>query len=225
MIVSTNTRQFRKTMNNIINYSYGFLDGVQDGKKIFLEKVGREVITALGQYIDINAKANPQALHHVYEWYRVGSPNARLFDIDFIVNKNGLALFSNFRQSRSMSADATTPFVNKAKIMEQGQTVTIRPKSGSVLAFESGGQTVFTRKPVTVTNPGGDEVQGSFEQVFDEFMLRYFKQSFIRASGLYDYIKRPTAFKKNIRQGSKVGRAKGVSTGFSWIANARIGVE
>ena len=159
-------------------------------------------------------QSNPQALHHVYEWYRVGSPNARLFDIDFIVNKNGLALFSNFRQSRSMSADATTPFVNKAKIMEQGQTVTIRPKSGSVLAFESGGQTVFTRKPVTVTNPGGDEVQGSFEQVFDEFMLRYFKQSFIRASGLYDYIKRPTAFKKNIRQGSKVGRAKGVSTGF-----------
>ena len=225
MIVSTNTRQFRKTMNNIINYSYGFLDGVQDGKKIFLEKLGREVITALGQYIDINAKANPQALHHVYEWYRVGSPNARLFDIDFIVNKNGLALFSNFRQSRSMSADATTPFVNKAKIMEQGQTVTIRPKSGSVLAFESGGQTVFTKNPVTITNPGGDEVQGSFEQVFDEFMLRYFKQSFIRASGLYDYIKRPTVFKKNIRQGSKVGRAKGVSTGFGWIANARIGVE
>lgn len=225
MIVSTNTKHFRKTMNNIVGYSYGFIDGVQDGKKIFLEKLGREVIAALGQYIDVNAKANPKALHHVYEWYRVGSPNARLFDIDFIVNKNGLALFSSFRQSRSMSADATTPFVNKAKIMEQGQTVTIRPKSGSVLAFESGGQTIFTKNPVTVTNPGGDEVQGSFEQIFDEFMLRYFKQSFIRASGLYNYIKRPTVFKKNIRQGSKVGRAKGVSTGFSWIANARIGVE
>jgi hypothetical protein len=225
MRVRTNTKQFAKTMNNIIDYSYGFLDGVQDGKKIFLEKMGRQVIAALGQYIDVNAKANPKALHHIYEWYRVGSPAARLFDIDFIVNKNGLALFSNFKQSRSMSADASRPFVNKAKIMEQGRTVVVKPKSGSVLAFESGGQTVFTRNPVTITNPGGNEVQGSFEQVFDEFMLRYFRQSFIRASGLYDYIKRPTAFKKNIRQGSKVGRAKGVSTGFSWIANARIGVE
>jgi hypothetical protein len=212
-------------MDNIIDYSYGFIDGVHKGKKVFLEKLGREVIAALSQYIDINAKANPKALHHVYEWYRVGSPAARLYDIDFIVNKNGLALFSNFRQSRSMSNDASEPFFDKAKIMEQGKTVVIKPKSGSVLAFQSGGDTVFTKKPVTVRDPGGDEVQGSFEQVFDEFMLKYFKQSFIRASGLYDYIKKPTAFKKNIRAGSKVGRPKGVSTGFSWIANARIGVE
>jgi len=225
VIVTTNTRHFKRTMDNIIDYSYGFIDGVHKGKKVFLEKLGREVIAALSQYIDINAKANPKALHHVYEWYRVGSPAARLYDIDFIVNKNGLALFSNFRQSRSMSNDASEPFFDKAKIMEQGKTVVIKPKSGSVLAFQSGGDTVFTKKPVTVRDPGGDEVQGSFEQVFDEFMLKYFKQSFIRASGLYDYIKKPTAFKKNIRAGSKVGRPKGVSTGFSWIANARIGVE
>lgn len=225
MRVVTNTRHFRKTMNNIIDYSYGFLDGVQDGKPIFMQKLGRGVIAALGQYIDVNAKSNPKALHHVYEWYRTGSPAARLFDIDFVISKDVLSLFSNFKQSRSMSADATTPFVNKAKIMEQGMTVTIKPKSGSVLAFESGGQSVFTPNPVTVTNPGGDAVQGSYERVFDEFMLKYFKQSFIRASGLYDYIKRPTVFKKNIRAGSKVGRAKGVSTGFRWIASARIGVE
>jgi hypothetical protein len=225
VIVTTNTRHFKRTMDNIIDYSYGFIDGVHKGKKVFLEKLGREVIAALSQYIDINAKANPKALHHVYEWYRVGSPAARLYDIDFIVNKNGLALFSNFRQSRSMSNDASEPFFDKAKIMEQGKTVVIKPKSGSVLAFQSGGDTVFTKKPVTVRDPGGDEVQGSFEQVFDEFMLKYFKQSFIRASGLYDYIKKPTAFKKNIRAGSKAGRPKGISTGFSWIANARIGVE
>ena len=109
--------------------------------------------------------------------------------------------------------------------MENGSPVLIRPKKSSPLVFESGGQTVFTKSPVLVRNPGGNEVVGSYEDVFDEFMLRYFKQSFIRASGLYDYIKRPTAYKKNIRAGSKVGRAKGKSTGFAWIANARIGVE
>lgn len=225
MIVKTNISQFKKTMNNVIDYSYGFIDGVNDGKTIFLEKLGRQVIEALGHYIDVNAKMNPKALHHVYEWYQTGSPSARLYDIDFIVNKNGLSLFSNFKQSRSVSTDSNAPFVNKAKIMEEGTPVVIKPKKSSVLAFESGSQTVFTRKPVTVRDPGGDEVQGSFEQVFDEFMLRYFKQSFIRASGLYDYISRPTAFKKDIRSGSKVGRSKGVSTGFKWIANARIAVE
>lgn len=225
MIVSFDFKKFQKTMNNVVDYSYGFIDGIEKGKPKFLEKLGREVIIALGQYIDLNARANPKAMHHVYEWYRTGSPASRLFDIDFVVNKNGLVLFSNFKQSRSMSADATTPFFNKAKIMEQGRTVVIKPKSGSVLAFEDGGQTIFTKKPITVRNPGGEEVQGSYEKVFDEFMVRYFKQSFIRASGLYDYIKKPTAFKKNIRAGAKVGRSKGVSTGFSWIADARIGVE
>jgi hypothetical protein len=225
MIVSFDFKKFQKTMNNVVDYSYGFIDGIEKGKPKFLEKLGREVIIALGQYIDLNARANPKAMHHVYEWYRTGSPASRLFDIDFVVNKNGLVLFSNFKQSRSMSADATTPFFNKAKIMEQGRTVVIKPKSGSVLAFEDGGQTIFTKKSITVRNPGGEEVQGSYEKVFDEFMVRYFKQSFIRASGLYDYIKKPTAFKKNIRAGAKVGRSKGVSTGFSWIADARIGVE
>lgn len=225
MKVVTNIRQFRKTMNNVVDYSYGFLDGVENGKTIFFQKLGRGVITALGQYIDINAKANPKALHHVYEWYRTGSPRSRLYDLDFIVNRNGLSVFSNFKQSTSMSGDSTTPFFNKAKIMENGTPVLIRPKKASALVFSAGGETVFTKNPVTVTNPGGNDVQGAYEQVFDEFMLKYFRQSFIRASGLYDYIKKPTVFKKNIRAGSKIGRAKGVSTGFTWITNARIGVE
>jgi len=225
MIVSFDFKKFQKTMNNVVDYSYGFIDGIEKGKPKFLEKLGREVIIALGQYIDLNARANPKAMHHVYEWYRTGSPASRLFDIDFVVNKNGLVLFSNFKQSRSMSADATTPFFNKAKIMEQGRTVVIKPKSGSVLAFEDGGQTIFTKKSITVRNPGGEEVQGSYEKIFDEFMVRYFKQSFIRASGLYDYIKKPTLYKKNFKAGSKMGKSKGIDTGFKWITNATIGVE
>ena len=225
MIARTDTKNFARTMNNILEYSYGFLDGIDKGKKIFLDNLGRGVITALGQYIDVNAKGNPKALHHVYEWYRTGSPSARLFDISHAVNKNGLSLFSNFRQSKTVSADATAPFYDKAKIMEQAKAVVIKPKGTGVLAFESGGETVFTKKPVVVRNPGGNEVRGSYEDVFDEFMLKYFKQSFIRASGLYDYISKPTVFKKNISAGAKTGKAKGVSTGFSWIANATVGIK
>lgn len=225
MIVTVNTKMFKKTMNNIIDYSVGFLDGAQQGKKVFLDRLGKDVIFALGQYIDVNARANPSALHHVYEWYQTGSPEARLFDIDYTVSNLGLSFNSKFRQSRSTSVDSNTPFYNKAKIMEDGIPVVIKPKRNSVLVFEDGGQEVFVKKPITVRNPGGTEVVGSYEQIFDEFFIRYFKQSFLRASGLYDYINKPTLYKQNFSSGARMGRTKGVSTGFKWIANARIGVE
>jgi hypothetical protein len=212
-------------MNNIINYSLGFLEGVDRGKKIFFDRLGKGAIQALAQYIDVQARANPKALHHVYEWNQVSSPSARLFNLGYTVSNLGLSVNSTFKQSRSVSENMTTPFYNKAKIMEEGTPVTITPKKSSVLAFNQGGETIFTKKSVTVRNPGGDFVQGSFERTVDEFMLRYFKQSFLRASGIYDYIKKPTLFKKNIKAGSKSGKSKGVETGFKWIANAKIGVE
>ena len=35
----------------------------------------------------------------------------------------------------------------------------------------------------------------------------------------------PTVFKKDINQGSRLGKNKGIQTGFRWIANLKIGVE
>jgi len=212
-------------MDNIVKYSFGFLDGVQKGKKVFLQNLGIGTIQAMAQYVDVSARGNQSALHHVYEWYQTGSPNARLFDINYTVSNLGLSINSTFRQSRTVKEDSNVPFYNKAKIMEEGIPVTITPKKSSVLAFTEGGNTVFTKKSVIVRNPGGNNVQGSFEKTMDEFMLRYFKQSFLRASGIYDYIKKPTVFKKEIKAGSRMGRSKGISTGFKWIANAKVGVE
>ena len=225
MIVTMDTKAFDKQMNNIINYSFGFLDGVQKGKKIFLDKLGVGVIQALSQYIDIQARSNPKALHHVYEWNQTGSPSSRLFDLNYTVSNLGLSLNSKFRQSRTISENMTVPFYNKAKIMEDGIPVTIAPTKSQVLKFNGPNGEVFTRKQIVVDNPGGDEVYGSFESTVDEFILRYFKQSFIRASGLYEYIKKPILYKKNLKSGSRMGRSKGIDTGFKWIANATIGVE
>ena len=212
-------------MNNIVQYAFGFLDGVQKGKKVFLQNLGMGTIQAMAQYVDVSARGNPAALHHVYEWSQTGSPSARLFDINYTVSNLGLSINSTFRQSRTVKQDSHTPFYNKAKIMEEGIPVTIKPKRSSVLVFTEEGETVFTKSPIVVRNPGGDRVQGSFERTMDEFILRYFKQSFLRASGIYDYINKPTVFKKNIKAGSKVGKSKGVETGFKWIANAKVGVE
>ena len=225
MRVTTNLKQFESQMNNIVKYSIGFLDGVENGKTIFLKNLGLGTIQALAAYVDVSAKGNPRALHHVYEWYQTGSPNARLFDLDYTVSNLGLSVNSTFKQSRTLREDSNEPFYNKASIMERGVPVTITPKKSSVLVFEEGGETIFTKNPITVRSPGGDEVRGSFEKTVDEFILRYFKQSFLRASGIYDYIKKPTLYKKNIKAGSKLGRSKGLDTGFKWIANAKISVE
>ena len=225
MRVITSTKNFESQMNNIMNYSFGFLDGVQKGKKIFLKNLGAGTIQAMAAYVDISAKGNPNALHHVYEWYQTGSPSARLFDLDYTVSNKGLTVNSKFRQSRTLREDSNEPFYNKASIMENKVAVTISPKRSSVLVFEEGGQTIFTKNSVTVRSPGGEYVAGSFERTIDEFMLRYFKQSFLRASGLYDYIKKPTLYKQNIKSGSKNGKQKGIETGFKWITNAKVGVE
>jgi len=225
MIVRTNTASFNKEMNNIVQYAFGFLDGAQKGKTVFLKNLGVGTIEAMAKYVDVSARGNPAALQHVYEWYQIGSPSSRLFNITYTVSNLGLSINSKFTQSRGIKKESNVPFYNKAKIMEEGIPVVIKPVRSPVLVFDENGQTVFTKNPVTVRNPGGSQAQGSFEKTMDEFILRYFKQSFLRASGIYDYIKRPIIFKKQIKAGAKMGRSKGIDTGFKWIANAKIGVE
>jgi len=224
MRVTTTTKNFEKQIKNIIDYSAGFLDGAQKGKTQFLKLLGQATITSMAQYVDAQARSNPYALHHIYEWNKTGSPNARLFDLNYTVSNLGLSVNGTFKQSKTLKEGSTVPFYNKARIMEQGIPVTIVPKK-RVLAFTIDNEEVFTSNDVTVTSPGGTEVQGSFENVIDQFMLYYFKQSLLRASGVYDYIKKPTIFKRDMAQGARLGRSQGVNTGFKWIANAKIGVE
>ena len=224
MLVRTTTKSFEKQMNNIIQYSNGFLDGIQKGKTEFLRVLGQATITSMAQYVDAQARSNPQALHHVYEWSKTGSPSARLFDLDYTISNLGLSLRGTFKQSKTLKDGSSVPFYDKAKIMENGIPVVIKPKK-NVLAFEVDGQEIFTPNDVTVTNPGGDQVEGSFEKTIDQFMMFYFKQSFLRASGIYNYIQKPTVFKRELKQGSRLGKNKGIQTGFRWIANVKIGVE
>ena len=225
MIVTTNSKNFEKQMKNLIDYSIGFLDGAKRGKPIFLKNLGQGVIKALYQYIDLEARANPKSMHHVYEWYKVGSPAARLYDINYTVSNLGLSITSTFRQSKTVSKGSKVPFYDKAKIMENGVPVTIKPKKATALRFEVDGEEVFTKNEISINRPGGPAVEGSFQRVFDEFILKYFKQSFLNASGLYSYIKKPVLYKKNLKSGSKFGKVKGIETGYRWITNAKIEVE
>jgi hypothetical protein len=224
MLVRTNTKSFEKQMNNIIEYSNGFLDGIQKGKTEFLKVLGQATITSMAQYVDAQARSNPQALHHIYEWSKTGSPGSRLFDLNYTISNIGLSVNGTFKQSTSLKEGSLVPFYDKARIMENGIPVVIKPKK-NVLAFMIDGEEVFTSNDVRVNNPGGDQVEGAFERAIDEFMRFYFKQSLLRASGIYNYIEKPTVFKKDMKQGARIGRSKGVQTGFKWMANVKIGVE
>ena len=225
MRVTLTSNNLEKTLNNVVAYSVGFLEGVQRGKRIFLDNLGKGTMSVLGQYIDSEARASRTALHHGYEWYRTGSPDARLFDLQYTVSNVGLSVNATFRQSTTIQSESSRPFYDKARIMEKGIPVVIKPKGDRPLRFYEGGNTVFVKRPITVRNPGGEETKGAFERTFDEFMQRYFTQVFLRSSGIFDYIQNPTAYKKNVAAGAKQGKAKGISTGFKWIANAKIEVE
>ena len=218
-----NSRQFKKEMNNIVDYSLGFIEGVQKGKTVFLKTVGLETVELMKEFIDSNARVNPDMLHHIYEWNQTGSPSARLYDISYTTSNLGLSFRSTFTQSTSIKDGSRTPFYDKARIMEEGIPVTIRPKLAQVLAFEENGETVFTRGPVTVDNPGGTQVEGGFEKVFDMFFNRYFSQAFLRVSGIATYLENPQVYKKDMQAGKNMGRSKGISTGYRWIANAGVG--
>ena len=223
MIANFDSAKFAKEMDNLMKYSIGYLEGIQAGKQVMLRNLGMSIKEVLESYVDANARANPELLHHVYEWSMTGSPSARLFDIRFTVSNLGLSFMSEFSQSTSIKEGSRVPFAEKAKVMESGASVIITPRASQVLAFEDDGQTVFTRSPVRVDSPGGSQTTKGFEKTFDSFFNQYFTQSFLRASGIGDYLRNPISYKKNLASGKRGGRATGYSTGYRWIAN--VGVE
>lgn len=222
--VRLNSKEFQQTLMGVVEYSLGFIDGIKKGKRVFLRNLGDSTILALQEYIDANARMNPEALHHVYEWYQTGSPSARLYEIHYTISNLGLSMKSSFKQSNTIKDGSNEPFYDKAKIMENGKMVVIKPKRSDVLVFEEDGETIFTKQPVTV-NPGGKATDGAFGKIFDEFFSQYFSQSFLRAAGVLQYLENPKIYKKNFAQGVKKGRSYGNKAGYTWIINATPGVD
>lgn len=219
--IEIDSRQFIKDMNNAVAYSNGFLDGAKLAKSQLSTMLGIELRTLVAEFIDSNARVDPASLHHVYEWYQTGSPASRLFDIDYKVIAGGLTMYGTLTQSRSIANGSKTPFYDKARVMEAGIPVTISPKQSSVLAFEQDGETVFTKKPVTVSNPGGSQVAGSFEQTFRSFFLTYASQSLLDISGLGNQIRNSKEYDKSFSAGVKSGRSVGLSAGKKHITGGK----
>ena len=155
--------ELNKILNNTIEYSTGFIQGIELERIFFNERLGNFVVEALEKYIDAKARSNPKALHHVYEWNMVGDPSARLFSFSSKATNNLIMFVASFKQSKSVSDTSTEPFTNKAEVMENSMTVTI-----------------FTSKTITIEDPGGPFVAGSFEKTVNDFFTQYLTSSLLQ---------------------------------------------
>lgn len=122
------------------------------------------------QYLDMRARQNPSAYHHVYEFEQTGNPSSRLFKANVTNTADGSAFINySFTLAKNPNEEGYA-FPEKASVMESGQTITITPKRGKYLKYKlSDGRFVTSEKSI-VENPGGPEVSGSFEQTFRNFM-------------------------------------------------------
>lgn len=223
-MIITDGSKLIKDLNSIVAYSTGFIEGIHNGKPKFANNMGIGVIEMLKQYVDSSARANPEMLHHMYEWSQTGSPGARLFDLNYLVVGTGLSINASFRQSNSIKLGSKTPFYDKARIIEYGIPVKITPQKAQALVFDANGETVFVKGEVQVENPGGDKAVGGFEKVFNEFFNRFFTQAFLSVSGIKDYLSKPDLFHDNFSRATTGGRALGLRVGYNWITNAEVNV-
>ena len=217
MIVLLDDKDFFKDLTNFSKYSEGFLEGIEKGKPSFLAKLANSTIKTLKEFIDSNARVNPATLQHIYEWYRTGSPASRLFDIEASVSNSEIKFFTNFKQSTSIQNGSTTPFYDKARIMEEGTPVTIKPVKAKVLSFDIGTEHIFTDGPIVVDNPGGTQAQHGLENVVNLFFNNFFSQSFLKSSGIIDHLENPIAFNRGLSMGKQNGKTAGIEVGYNWI--------
>lgn len=178
--VQFNTSNLQKILKNTVEYSEGFLQGIEIERIFFNEKLGGFIVEALEKYIDAKAKSNPESLHHIYEWNNVGNSSARLFNFSVKATSNLIIFNGTLKKSKSISSTSKEPFENKATVMENAIAVTIEPKQSDFLVFDYGGETIFTKKTITVENPGGIKVAGSFQKTVDDFFNNFLTTSLLK---------------------------------------------
>ena len=182
-----NASDLQKVLKNTTKYSHGFIDGIELEREPFMAELGKFAAESFNKYVDSQARANPETLHHVYEWDRTGSSKARLFKIKSIPRKTIIRFTGDFLPSKSTSKKArrvsrTEPFVNKAEIMENGISIEVSPKNVDLLKFYHDGleETVFTVNSIIVEHPGGDGVAGAFGETVDRFFSEYFTNKLLQ---------------------------------------------
>lgn len=155
-------------------------------RRVLCDQIGID----FGNYMDSQARMKPKTLHHVYEWNKVGSKDARLFKLkEFAEQGLSFKITYEFLQSKtnvpSGRGRKKYKFANKAFIMENGIPVRIAPRTAERLIFEVNGYTVFMPKgaSVVVSKPGGGKATGQFRIAYAKFFTGQLVNESIRRSG------------------------------------------
>jgi hypothetical protein len=214
---SFDIKDFSNILQNTVQYSNGFIRGIESSRIRFNDQLGELTAEMLKKYIDSRARAERDSLHHVYEWNAVGNPSGRLYEIESKASISNITLWGKFLPSKSISDSSDEPFVNKAEIMENAILIEIAPKN-NVLAFESDGETVFTADTIYIANPGGDDVAGSFGRAVEDFFSSHFTAQVLMQSGLINKLSNPKEYAQYFSSGVKGGgSAMGETAGKTYL--------
>jgi len=219
--VKFDAKKMVKTINNIINYSDGYIQETKKNEAKIANKIAKISVDVFYQYLDGLARMHPDMLHHVYEWGEVGNPGSRLYKLKTISMGKSVGVGAQLLNSNSIKEGSTEPFYDKASIMEYGESVTVTEKEAQSLFFEIDGVEYFRKGPITISNPGGEAVRGSFVRAFNEFYSNYFSEVYLRSIGLYKQLKEAKEYKKNVVVASKGvnPRLIGKNSAMQWVAN------
>ena len=220
-----NAKEAMKVLNNLVQYSDGFIKETKAQESTVTKRLAKTSIDGFYEYLDQLARVNPGMLHHVYEWGRVGDPNSRLFELKAALSRNNAIITSDFITSEVPSDTSNEPFYDKARIMEEGIPVVIQEVQAQALFFEIDGIEYFRAGPITIENPGGPEVRGSFVEQFEEFYNTYLNNVYLKAIRFYQYFMDPKEYERNFNGAMKSGNAYqiGRKTALSWIQNMPVG--
>lgn len=190
----------------------------------------KRVSNDFGEWMDQRSVARPKELQHVYEWNMVGQSQGQLFKLTRTASESGAMNISyKFLTSRKVApihprlqipnpingkvVKRSSVFRQKAKIIESGLPVVIRPKGSNWLAvpvYKSqfrGRQNrrgmiddygiAFSRGPLLVREPGGALATGGFGRSFRAYFSTGLAIKRLRASG---YMDRPARVAKTAGQ-------------------------
>jgi hypothetical protein len=222
MRVSFDTKNFTKTITNIVKYSEGFIAEAKRNESSLAKGVAELSVDVFYDYLDGLARTHPGMLHHVYEWGQVGNPAERLFELTTKVSGKYVEVAANFLQSSSVSENSNEPFYNKAEIMEDGVPVVINQVNAKALFFVVDGEEFFRLGPIVILNPGGEATRGSFVKAFNEFYNQYFEDVFLQSIRFYDKLRNPKQYSAYVKASSKSQNAYslGKNAGLAWIRGA-----
>ena len=176
-------------------------------------------VTSFIRAINLEAKANPKAFHHLYEWNAVGNPSKRLFFLykdesvggrlvikpGFIKSRSKVPLAPELASSSKSGRFVSTRhiFANKASVMEEGSQIIYRTKKNTPIPAMGKINFVAAGTIIRINHPGGIAVKGSFEKFFNVWFATKL-QAAINRSGVIKSIDKETAKILNVKgAGSK----------------------